>query len=91
MWPEVDVNDDPEGHLISRAAALDIAGRNIDELTPEFRAEVVRAHPRLGLADEFLACFQAQAERKETSSAARAINSGLSTRIVGNPLDDELL
>ncbi|GAA1519633.1 HD domain-containing protein [Kribbella lupini] len=91
MWPDVDVNDDPEGHLISRAAALDIVGRNHDQLTPEFRAEVLREHPRLGLTDEFLACFQAQAERKSTSTAARAIDTGLSTRIAGNPLDHELL
>ncbi|MGC4938731.1 HD domain-containing protein [Kribbella sp. DT2] len=90
MWPDVDVNDDPEGHLISRAAALDIVGRNVDELSPEFRADVLRQHPRLGLADEFLACFEAQAERKTSSSAARAVASGLSARIVGNPLDEVL-
>jgi hypothetical protein len=88
MWPDVNVADDPEGHLISRAAALDIVGKNIDDFTPAFRAEVLHEYPRLGLSDEFLTCFQAQATRKPTSSSARAIESGLPTRIAANPLDD---
>ncbi|MEV0803716.1 hypothetical protein AB0I34_38900 [Kribbella sp. NPDC050281] len=87
MWPDVDAADDPEGHLLSRAAAVDIVGKNIDDFTPEFRAEVLRQHPRLDLATEFLTCFQSQADRKPTSSAARAIQSGLTSRIAGNPLD----
>jgi hypothetical protein len=87
MWPDVDVDVDPEGHLLSRAAALDIVGKNIDDFSPAFRAEVLQQHPRLGLTDEFLACFQAQAERKTGSSAARAVQSGLSARMAGNPLD----
>jgi hypothetical protein len=87
MWPDVDVADDPEGHLLSRAAALDIAGKNIDDFSPAFRAEVLQQYPRLGLVDEFLACFQAQADRKTDSSAARAIQSGLTTRMAANPLD----
>ena len=87
MWPDVDVAGDPEGHLLSRAAALDIAGKDIDDFSPAFRAEVLQQHPRLGLRDEFLACFQTQAERKTGSSAARAIQSGLSTRMATNPLD----
>jgi hypothetical protein len=87
MWPDVDVTTDPEGHLISRAAALDIVGKDFDDLPADFRAEVLGKHPRLGLASEFLTCFQAQADRKPTSSAARAIQSDLSSRIVANPLD----
>jgi hypothetical protein len=87
MWPEVDPADDPEGHLLSRAAALDIVGKNVDDFAPAFRTEVLREHPRLGLTDEFLTCFQAQADRKPASSAAQAIQSGLPTRIAANPLD----
>ncbi|MFG1622605.1 hypothetical protein [Kribbella sp. NPDC049227] len=87
MWPEVDPADDPEGHLLSRAAAVDIVGKNIDDFTPAFRADVLQQYPRLDLTAEFLACFQAQADRKPTSSAARAIQSGLTSRIAGNPLD----
>jgi hypothetical protein len=87
MWPDVNVADDPEGHLLSWAAALDIVGKNIDDFSPAFRAEVLQQHPRLGLTDEFLACFQTQAERKTGSSAARAVQSGLSARMAANPLD----
>ncbi|MFC6159992.1 HD domain-containing protein [Kribbella jiaozuonensis] len=87
MVPDTDVTVDPEGHLISRAAALDIVGKDVDALSSAFRAEVLRDFPRLGLTDEFLACFQAQADRKTNSSAARAIRSGLADRITVNPLD----
>ncbi|MFD3401337.1 HD domain-containing protein [Kribbella sp. NPDC058693] len=87
MVPDTDVTVDPEGHLISRAAALDIVGKDVDDVSPAFRAEVLRDFPRLGLTDEFLACFQAQADRKLNSSAARAIRSGLADRITVNPLD----
>jgi HD superfamily phosphodiesterase len=91
MWPDVDATTDPEGHLISRAAGLDIAGKNIDDFTPAFRAEVLALHPRLDLVEEFLTCFKAQATRKPTSSPARAINSNLSTRMTTNPLDADNL
>lgn len=87
MWLDVDPDDDPEGHLLARAAGLDIVGRNLDELSPTFRDGVLRQCPRLGLAEEFLACFAAQAARKPSSSAARAMESGLATRIAANPLD----
>ena len=69
------------------AAALDIVGQNLDDLSPDLRADVLRQHPRLGLADEFLACFQAQADRKPTTAAAHAVQSGLATRITTNPLN----
>ncbi|TDW77343.1 HD domain-containing protein [Kribbella pratensis] len=87
MVPDVDVTADPEGHLISRAAALDIVGKGVDDFSPAFRAEVLRDFPRHGLSTEFLTCFQAQADRKANSSAARAIQTGLATRIAANPLD----
>jgi HD domain-containing protein len=87
MWPDVDPANDPEGHLLSRAAAVDIVGKNLDDFTSAFRADVLREHPRLGLSAEFLTCFQAQADRKPASSAARAMQSGLTTRIAENPLD----
>lgn len=87
MWPDVDVTADPEGHLMSRAAAMDIVGKDLDELDLSYRADVLREYPRLGLADEFLTCFQDQARRKPTSSAARAVRTGLADRIAANPLD----
>jgi hypothetical protein len=52
-----------------------------------FRAAVLERHPRLDIAEIFLACFEAQAKRKPDSSAAVAVRSGLSTRMAGNPLD----
>jgi hypothetical protein len=87
MWPSVDPLQDPEGHLISRAAALDIVGKGFDEVDPGFRAEVLKEYPRLDLAPEFLACFQDQAGRKTDSSAARAVQTGLADRMTANPLD----
>jgi len=87
MWPEVDAAADVEGHLLSRAAAVDIVGRDLDDFTPAFRAEVLEQFPRSGLAAEFLACFRAQADRKPDSSAARAVHSGLADRMAANPLD----
>ncbi|MFF8731675.1 HD domain-containing protein [Streptomyces sp. NPDC015171] len=87
MWPEVDVAVDPEGHVLCRATALEIVGRNADDFAPEFRAEVLGRYPRLGLAAEFLTCFQEQARRKTDSSAAASVRSGLQARMADNPLD----
>lgn len=78
---------EPEGHLLSRAAALDIAGKNIDDFSSAFRAEVLQQHPRLGLADEFPRLLPDAGDRKTDSSAARAIQSGLTTRMDANTLD----
>jgi hypothetical protein len=87
MWPQVDVSDDPEGHLLCRATATEIVGREAEDLPAAFRAEVLARHPRLDLSEEFLACFRAQAARKPDSSAATAVRSGLATRMTANPLD----
>ncbi len=87
MWPQVDVSMDPEGHLLARSTAAEIAGRNLGDWADDFKAEVLQRYPRLDLTKEFLACFQAQAERKPDSSAAAAVRSGLSTRMTANPLD----
>ncbi len=87
MWPQVDLSMDPEGHLLARATAAEITGRNLDDWADGFKAEVLERYPRLDLTTEFLACFQAQAARKPDSSAAAAVRSGLSTRITANPLD----
>jgi HD superfamily phosphodiesterase len=87
MWPDVDATADPEGHLLSRAAAFDIVGKSLEDLDSAFRTEVLHQHPRLDLPTEFLTCFEAQAARKPSSSAARAIQSNLSSRIATNPLD----
>jgi hypothetical protein len=41
----------------------------------------------LTLAEEFLQCFESQARRKPTSTAAAAMNSGIADRIAANILD----
>ena len=87
MWPQVDVSVDPEGHLLARSTAAEIVGRNLDDWADGFKAEVLERYPRLDLTQEFLACFQAQAARKPDSSAARAVRSGLSTKMTANPLN----
>jgi HD superfamily phosphodiesterase len=87
MWPEVAATEDPEGHLLSRAAALDITGRGVDDLPAGFVAEVLEKYPRLTLVDEFLRCFAAQAERKPQSRAATSMRNDLSTRMPANPLE----
>jgi hypothetical protein len=87
MWAQVDVSTDPEGHLLARSTATDIVGRNLDDWPDGFKAEVLERYPRLDLTKEFLACFQAQAERKPDSSAAGAVRSGLGARMAANPLD----
>ncbi|MFD6160575.1 HD domain-containing protein [Nocardia sp. NPDC060256] len=87
MADSVDVAIDPEGHLLEHGTSVDISGRGCDALPPEFRSSVLERHPRLGLPEEFLACFQAQAGRKPTSSPAAALRSGMATRVSANPLD----
>lgn len=87
MRPQVNVSMDPEGHLLARATAAEIVGRNLNDWADDFKAEVLERYPRLDLTKDFLACFQAQAERKPDSSAAASVRSGLSTRMTANPLD----
>lgn len=88
MHAEVDPAEDPEGFLLSRAAALDIAGRDVTDLPADLRAEVLIRHPRLTLVDEFLKCFHDQATRKPESAAGAAIRNNLDTRMRRNPLDE---
>ncbi|MDS0140069.1 MULTISPECIES: HD domain-containing protein [unclassified Amycolatopsis] len=87
MQAEVDPAEDPEGFLLSRAAAADIAGRDVADLPAGFRAEVLDRYPRLDLVAEFLRCFGDQAARKPESSAAAAMKNDLATRMARNPLE----
>ncbi len=87
MWREVDVSEDPEGHLLARATATEIVGKDAEGYSAAFRADVLRRYPRLDLAERFLACFQDQAARKPGSSADSAVRAGLADRVASNPLD----
>src|SRR4029453_18672451 len=80
MWDSADPAFDAEGHLLEVGTAIDISGRDPDLWAPELRAEVLAAHPRLDLVDEFLACFRDQAARKPDSSAAAAMRGGIADR-----------
>ncbi|WP_369253308.1 HD domain-containing protein [Geodermatophilus amargosae] len=87
MAPEVDVDADPEGHLLELATGLDISGRDPDAWPADLRAEVLARYPRLGLIDEFVACFTDQARRKPDSLAGRFTAAGFAARAQANPLD----
>jgi hypothetical protein len=87
MWDKVDAAEDPEGHLLEFSTGMDISGRRTDEIPAPLRAEVLGRHPRLGLAAEFAACFENQAERKPHSRAATFVHGGFADRVAANPLD----
>ncbi|GAA2244179.1 cyanamide hydratase [Herbiconiux moechotypicola] len=87
MGDPVDPADDAESYLLEVATSLDISGRSPEAWPAAFRAEVLGAHPRLGLPGEFLGCLRAQADRKPESSAAAALASGIAGRLAANPLD----
>jgi hypothetical protein len=87
MWPEVDPAQDAEGHLLCASTALDIVGRDVDRWPADFRAAVLRRHPRLTLVAEFAAAFEDQARRKPGCAAAAAVASGLGARLAANPLE----
>lgn len=86
MGDEVDPDEDPEGHLLEAATALDIGGRNPELWPRDFLATLNSDYPRLGLASEFADLFDDQADRKPDSAAARASRSGIRQRLETNPL-----
>ncbi|SNS77966.1 hypothetical protein SAMN05216276_101613 [Streptosporangium subroseum] len=87
MWDKVDVAQDPEGHLLELSTGLDVSGRGADDFPAGLRAEVLERYPRLGLGEEFIACFRDQAERKPDSLAGVFVRAGVAERIRANPLD----
>ncbi|GAA3114729.1 cyanamide hydratase [Streptosporangium carneum] len=87
MWDKVDVAEDPEGHLLELSTGLDVSGRRPEAFPVELRAEVLERHPRLGLGEEFVACFRDQAERKPDSLAGRFVRTGFAERVAANVLD----
>jgi hypothetical protein len=86
-WPEVDPAFDLEGYLLETATGLDIAGRRDADIPLEFRREVVGTYPRLGLAEEFGAGVDEQAERKPHSHARRLVDGGVADKLAANPLE----
>lgn len=86
-WPEVDPAFDLEGYLLETATGLDISGRRDAEIPLEFRREVLAAHPRLDLAEEFGAGVRDQASRKPHSHARRLFDGGVVDKLAANPLE----
>ena len=87
MWDAVDVVADPEGHLLELSTGMDISGRRTEDIPADLRRDVLARYPRLGLAEEFVACFRDQAARKPESLAAKFVASGFAARVAANPLD----
>jgi hypothetical protein len=87
MWPDVDPAEDPEGHLLEIATALDISGARDGVLPDGFVAEVLAAHPRGALGGEFTACVTDQAARKPQSQAARIVAGGVAAKLAAHPLE----
>jgi hypothetical protein len=87
MWDEVDVAQDPEGHLLELSTGMDISGRQTGDIPPDLRADVLARYPRLGLAEEFIGYFEEQARRKPACLAAKFVRSGFAARVASNPLD----
>lgn len=86
-WPSVDPGFDVEGHLLEIATGLDITGARPDALPKEFLREVLTAHPRGDLAQEFSSCVTDQAERKPTTAARRLVDAGVVRRLRENALE----
>ena len=87
MWDEVDVAEDPEGHLLELSTGMDISGRRTEDIPADLRRDVLIQYPRLGLAEEFVACFRDQANRKPQSLAAKLVGRGFAAKVAANPLD----
>ncbi|MFJ4223393.1 cyanamide hydratase [Microbacterium sp. NPDC089695] len=85
--PSVDPTEDAEGYLLEVATGLDISGARPEALPEGFRREVLAAHPRLDLADEFGAAVVDQAERKPSSAACRLVDGGVVRKLRDNPLE----
>ncbi|WIE76933.1 HD domain-containing protein [Curtobacterium sp. MCSS17_007] len=86
-WPAVDVALDVEGHLLERATGLDVSGAGADVLPTDFLREVLAAHPRGELAEEFGACVVDQAARKPTTAARRLVDGDVLGKLARNPLE----
>ncbi|WP_214323343.1 HD domain-containing protein [Nonomuraea sediminis] len=87
MWDQVDVEQDPEGHLLELSTGMDISGRRTEEIPAGVRVDVLARYPRLDIAKEFTACVTEQGARKPDSLAGRFVRAGIADHIAANPLD----
>ncbi|NUR92701.1 MAG: HD domain-containing protein [Nonomuraea sp.] len=87
MWAEVDVDLDPEGHLLELSTGMDISGRRTEDIPADARAWALERYPRLEIAKEFTACIAEQGARKPDSLAGGFVRAGIVGNIARNPLD----
>ncbi|MFI6298108.1 HD domain-containing protein [Nonomuraea sp. NPDC050790] len=87
MWPEVDVTKDPEGHLLELSTAMDISGRQTDEIPEPAKQEILRRYPRLDLVERFTARMTEQGTRKPDSVAGGFVRAGFADKLAANPLN----
>ncbi|TLG13999.1 cyanamide hydratase [Nocardia cyriacigeorgica] len=87
----MDVTVDPaqgvEAHLLHAAAHLDVAGSRIGDLPRPMVAAILRAHPRDGFTDAFLAAMRREARERPDSRAAVMWKQGLRIPVAMNPLN----
>ncbi|WP_231855991.1 HD domain-containing protein [Nocardia cyriacigeorgica] len=90
----MDVAVDPaqgvEAHLLHAAAHLDVAGSRIGDLPRPLLAEILRAHPRDGFSDVFLAAMRREARERPDSRAAVMWKQGMRIPVSMNPLNRTL-
>ncbi|GEL25224.1 phosphohydrolase [Pseudonocardia sulfidoxydans NBRC 16205] len=66
--PEVPLHLAPEVAVVTLGVETDVLGLDLDEITPEQRAEVVAAHPRPDFKNRILQAFNdAMADRPDTT------------------------
>ncbi|TLF75412.1 cyanamide hydratase [Nocardia cyriacigeorgica] len=87
----MDVTVDPaqgaEAHLLHAAAHLDVAGSRIGDLPRSLLTEILRAHPRDGFTDVFLAAMRQEARERPDSRAAVMWKQGMRIPVAMNPLN----
>src|SRR5690606_3321630 len=90
----MDVAVDPaqgvEAHLLHAAAHLDVAGSRVGDLPRPLLAEILRAHPRDGFSDVFLAAMRREARERPDSRAAVMWKQGMRIPVSMNPLNRTL-
>jgi len=87
MRDDVPAAVDAESHLLQVATSWDVAGLRPEEFPDALRVQIVEEYPRQGFAEEFVACFRDQAERKPDGAAAGSMARGGADRMRANPLD----
>uniref|UniRef100_A0AAU2V3U7 HD domain-containing protein n=1 Tax=Streptomyces sp. NBC_00003 TaxID=2903608 RepID=A0AAU2V3U7_9ACTN len=87
MRDDVSAEQDVESHLLQIGTTADVSGGTLDAFGPEFRAELLRSHPRAGFGEAFVGLFRDQAARKPACAAAALVAGDWPDRVAANPLE----